>query len=184
MNLKNKNTALIVIDVQEGVDHPTDGGLNNSGAEENILKLLDRWQEDDLPYFVVQYHSPRLQSPFHKDNPSSKLKQSVRSIVGDTIIIKHFESAFMKTDLEEKLRSAGIETVIFVGFFSDQCVASTAKVANNIGFRVIVVADATATTGCPGYYNGIFFNGEDIHNLTLGSLKRDGISIMQTSELL
>jgi nicotinamidase-related amidase len=76
-----------------------------------------------------------------------------------------------------------LQTLIFVGFYTDQCIAATVKVANNLGFRVFVAADATAATGCKGY-NGKFYQAEDIHQVTLGSLQRDGISIIESIELL
>ena len=90
----------------------------------------------------------------------------------------------MKTDLEARLNEAKLHTLIFTGFYTDQCIAVTSKVANNLGFEVIVVSDGTATTGCPGYINDKYYEGVDIHQQTLGSLKRDGISIIETSDLL
>jgi len=89
----------------------------------------------------------------------------------------------MKTDLERRLRETNLETLIFTGFYTDQCVASSVKVANNLGFEVVVVSDAAATTGCRGY-DGSFYEAGDVHNLTLGGLRRDNISIIETNDLL
>jgi nicotinamidase-related amidase len=175
--------ALIVIDVQEVLDDPNQGELNNPKAGENIVKLLERWRKKRLPVFHVQYISPREQSPFYKNAPGTGIKESVKPLPGEPLIVKHFESAFVKTDLEERLKKANLQTLIFVGFYTDQCVASTVKVANNLGFNVFVVADATAAAGCKGY-NGKFYEAEDIHQMTLGSLQRDGISIIKSAELL
>jgi len=183
MDVIGKNAALIVMDVQEASAAPSDGELNNPGAEQNIAALIRRWRRDGLPLFFVKYLSPREASPFHKDAPGSKLRESCTSLPGEPVVIKHFESAFMKTDLEERLRAAGLNTLILTGFYTDQCVAVSAKVANNLGFEVVVVSDGTATTGCPGY-NNTFYRGEDIHQLTLGSLKRDGITIAESAALI
>lgn len=176
MNANNANTALIVVDVQEAVDNPSDGGLNNSSAENNIIELVRQWRMENRPLFFIQYYSPRVKSPFHKDSPTSRLKEWVTGMTGETFIIKHFESAFVGTELEQHLVDSGITDILVTGFYTDQCVAATAKVANNLGFNVSVAADATAATGCLGF-NGVFYSGEDIHQMTLGSLKRDGISI-------
>ena len=183
MNIIKENAALIIIDVQEVLDDPAQGKLNNPDAEKNIVKLLAKWRKNKLPLFLVQYISPRKASPFHRDAPGSKLRDSVKPEPGEVSITKHFESAFMKTDLEQRLRGAKLETLIFVGFYTDQCVASTVKVANNLGFKVVVVSDAAATAGCRGF-NGKFYEGEDIHQLTLGSLRRDGIRIIKSKDLL
>lgn len=182
MNINKENAALIIIDVQEALNDPAQGKLSNPEAENNISKLLAKWRRKKLPLFLVQYISPRKASLFHRDAPGSKLKESVEPEPGEVLITKHFESAFMKTDLEQRLRGANLETLIFVGFYTDQCVASTAKIANNLGFKVVVVSDATATAGCRGF-NGKFYEAEDIHQLTLGSLRRDGIRIIKSKDL-
>ncbi len=178
-----ENAALIIIDVQEVLNDPAQGKLNNPEAEKNIVKLLSHWRKKCQPLFHVQYISPRQASPFHLNAAGTNIKESVQPGPGETIIVKHFETAFMKTDLEERLSKANIKTLIFVGFYTDQCVASTAKVANNLGFKVCVVADATGTTGYRSY-DGKFYLAEDIHQLTLGSLQRDGITILHTRDLL
>lgn len=184
MDVKAKNAALIVLDVQEASAAPSDGELSNPAAEGNISALIRRWRRDGLPLFFVKYLSPRKASPFHEDSPGSKLRESCTPLPGEPVIIKHFESAFMKTDFESRLREAKLHTLIFTGFYSDQCVAVTAKVANNLGFEVIVVSDGTAATGCPGYNNDKYYEGVDIHQLTLGSLNRDGITVVESSALL
>jgi nicotinamidase-related amidase len=183
MNTIFKNPALIIVDVQNVLDDPKQDQLNNPRAEKNIAEILDMWRNKSLPLFHIQYISPRKASPFHKDAPGSGLKESVQPLPGEPLIIKHFESAFMKTDLEDRLRKAGADALVFVGYYTDQCIASTAKVANNLGFKVFVAADAAAATGCRGY-NGKYYDAEDIHQMTLGSLQRDGISIIETADLL
>ena len=183
MDVISVNAALIIVDVQEVLDDPSQGELNNANAEKNIVRLLERWRRDQLPVFHLQYISPRKASPFHKDAPGTGIKEPVKPLPGEPVIVKHFESAFMKTNLEERLSKAGLHTLVFAGFYTDQCLAATVKTANNLGFDVYVVSDAAATTGCKGY-NGKFYRAEDIHQFTLGSLQRDGISIVEMKGLL
>jgi nicotinamidase-related amidase len=179
----DKNTALLVVDVQQALDYSEDGPMNKGEkAEENIGLLVKKWRKENRPLFFVQYLSPRPGSPFHKDAPHSGLKPVATPLSGEPHVIKHFESVFMRTDLEEQLKQQGIHTLIFTGFYTDQCIAASAKVANNLGFNVIVAADASATTRCKGY-NGKVYQAEDIHQLTLGALQRDGITVMETEKL-
>lgn len=184
MDVIEKNAVLMVVDVQEALEASSDGKMNNPGAEGNLVRLIERWRRDDLPRFFVRYISPRPASPFHKDAPGSRFKASVKPRPGETVIEKHFESVFMKTDLEERLRKANLRTLIFTGFYSDQCIAASSKVANNLGFEVMAVSDATATIGCPGYKNEKFYEAEDIHRMMMGNLQRDGITILESAELL
>lgn len=54
-------------------------------------------------------------------------------------------SAFIGTDLDLRLRRLGIDTVVLFGFTADRCVSTTARMASNLGYRTIVVADACAS---------------------------------------
>lgn len=47
--------------------------------------------------------------------------------------------------LDEKLRAAGIDTIVLVGLWTDECILSTAYAGNSRGYDVVVVADAVAT---------------------------------------
>jgi nicotinamidase-related amidase len=183
MDIIAENAALIVIDVQEAVDDPSPGPLNNPDAEHTIVSLLNRWRQERLPVFHVNYISPRAASPFHKDAPGCRMKVSAKPLPDEPLIIKNFENAFLKTDLEVRLEKAGLRTLVFVGFYTDQCMAASVKTANNLGFNVFVVADASACTGCKGF-NGKFYEAGDIHQLALGGFQRDGISIIESADLL
>lgn len=178
------NAALIVVDVQEAVFDGREGELNNRGAEQTIGKLLGRWRKEGAPVFHIQYISPRKQSPFQQEAPGVSLRKSVELMSDEPLIVKNFESAFMETDLEHQLSELDVEVLVCVGFYTDQCLAATAKSANNLGFRVIVVSDATAAVGCSGYDNGKRYSGEDIHQIALGGLRRDGIEIIRSDNLL
>ena len=47
--------------------------------------------------------------------------------------------------LDEKLKAAGIDTIVLVGLWTDECILSTAYAGNSRGYDVVVVADAVAT---------------------------------------
>jgi ureidoacrylate peracid hydrolase len=55
--------------------------------------------------------------------------------------------AFQGTDLELILRSRDIDTVIIVGISTPVCCDTTAREANARDFAVLMVSDATASTG-------------------------------------
>jgi nicotinamidase-related amidase len=55
--------------------------------------------------------------------------------------------AFHGTDLELILRSRGIDTVIITGISTPVCCDTTAREANARDFEVLIVRDATASTG-------------------------------------
>lgn len=39
-----EGSVLLLIDLQNAIDHPTWGGRNNPKAEGNIVRLLTRWR--------------------------------------------------------------------------------------------------------------------------------------------
>lgn len=47
--------------------------------------------------------------------------------------------------LDEKLKAAGIDTIVLVGLWTDECILSTAYAGNSRGYDVVVVSDAVAT---------------------------------------
>jgi nicotinamidase-related amidase len=47
--------------------------------------------------------------------------------------------------LDEKLKAAGIDTIVISGLWTDECILSTAYAGNSRGYDVVVVSDATAT---------------------------------------
>lgn len=65
---------------------------------------------------------------------------------GDAIVPKFRYSCFIRgaSDLEERLRGRGIDTVLIAGTLTNVCCESTARDAMMLNFRTIMVADANA----------------------------------------
>lgn len=60
----------------------------------------------------------------------------------DDVIVKTRGSAFLRTDLESRLRARGIENIILAGYSVDRCVGLTAIDAWERDFQVILAGDA------------------------------------------
>jgi len=56
-----------------------------------------------------------------------------------------FALANTGTNLEKQLKDAGINTIVLVGLTTDHCVSTTTRMGGNLGFRVFVISDASAT---------------------------------------
>jgi nicotinamidase-related amidase len=50
-----------------------------------------------------------------------------------------------KSYLDEKLKARGIDTIVIVGLWTDECILSTAYAGNSRGYDVVVVGDAVST---------------------------------------
>ena len=62
----------------------------------------------------------------------------------DVVLPKRRFSAFFKTDLDQSLRTWGVDTVLVTGISTHVCVLTTALDAVSHDFRAIIVEDATA----------------------------------------
>ncbi len=63
---------------------------------------------------------------------------------GDLVVAKSRYSAFVRTDLEERLRALGVTSVLVTGVVMSQCVESTARDAYQRDFDVVLVEDCAA----------------------------------------
>jgi biuret amidohydrolase len=64
----------------------------------------------------------------------------------ETVIDKPGYSAFHQTDLDQILRSSGIDTLIICGVTTEVCVHSSVRAATDLGYTCITVSDACAAS--------------------------------------
>jgi nicotinamidase-related amidase len=180
------NAALIIIDVQQAIDHPKWaqwGPRNNPQAEDNIAQLLAAWRTTQQPIFHVRHMSREPHSPYRPNQPGNEFKPQVTPWPNECVIEKSTNSAFIGTSLEVDLRDADISTLIITGVITNNSVEATARMAGNLGFNTIVVADATATFARKDY-RGVLRSAEEVHAMSLANLQDEYASIMTTAEVL
>jgi len=176
-------TALIIIDVQDGLDEPRLGKRNNPDAEQNMARLLANWREKGRPIFHVQHMSTEPDSPLRPELPGNAIKQMVAPLEHEPIIQKNVNNAFVGTDLEQRLRAAAIDSVVCVGLTTEHCVSTTVRMASDLGFTTMVVADATACHDRNGF-DGTYYPAEAIHMHELIALQDEFDTILSTDDLL
>jgi len=69
----------------------------------------------------------------------------VAPLEGEIVLTKTHSSAFIGTNLDRILRDMGIENLILVGFYTDQCVEFTFVDALDYGYNCVLVIDACTT---------------------------------------
>ena len=183
MEQLSANTALIIIDVQDGFDDPRFGRRNNPDAERKIAELLAAWRSSQRPLFHVRHLSLTPGSVFEKRHPGSALKRIAAPIADEPVICKHVNSAFIGTTLEVDLRARHITDLVITGFTTDHCVSTSIRMAANLGFHVRCVRDATATFERTGI-SGKHYDAEEIHDVTLASLRDEFAAITDTATIL
>ena len=179
----DSNTALIVIDVQKGLDDPMWGERNNPNAENNISRIISFWRNNKRPVIHIQHCSVETNSPLRPNQPGVEFKPEAAPLPGEIIFQKSVHSAFIGTKLESHLRSEKIENVVIIGLTTDQCVSTTTRMAGNLGFNVLLVSDATATFNRMGP-DGKEYSAETIFSVHLSSLHNEFCKVITTEHLL
>jgi nicotinamidase-related amidase len=180
----SSNAALIIIDVQKAWDDPTlKDRRNNPDAEKRMAEVLAAWRRTSRPIFHVRHDSLLSDSLFRNDRPGNEIKDEVKPIAGEPVIGKNVNSAFIGTDLEERLRDAGIDEVVIAGMATDHCISTTARMAGNLGFKTVVVSDATATLDRVGV-DGKRYDAQLIHETSLASLDGMFADVIDSRQLL
>ncbi len=185
MNLKNPKPALLLIDIQQGLDDKAyyGGNRNNPDAEANAQRILERWRVLGLSVFHVQHSSQNSESPLHASKPGFAIQEVVQPLPGEPVLVKTVNSAFIGTDLKEQLDQAGIKTLVMVGLTTNHCVSTTVRMAGNYGYRVILISDATATFDWVGI-NGEKYDAEIMHLTSLASLNHEFAEVVDTETLV
>ena len=179
-----KDAALLIVDVQQGLDHPTYWGKrNNPQAEENMAKLLNVWREAKRPIIHIQHHSTNPNSPLRPGQPGNNIKPEVTPRPEEPLFSKSVNSAFIGTELEAYLHESGIADLVIVGLTTDHCVSTTTRMAGNLGFNVTLVGDATATFDRTGP-DGTYHTAEAMHSINLASLNDEFCTVLNTADLL
>jgi Amidases related to nicotinamidase len=177
------DATLLVIDVQKAFDNPVWGQRNNPDAEKRISELIDAWRACGRPIIHAHHVNPRPGSLFNPGSPGVELKPEGLPFPGEPVLSKNVNSAFIGTDLETRLRSSGVTTVVIVGMTTDHCISTTARMAANLGFQAVVVSDATATFERSGY-DGVRYSADQMHNTALASLNTEFATIVNTRQMV
>ena len=139
------NTALLVIDVQNGI---VAGAYNRDGVIGNISTLIYKARAENVPVLWVQ----------HSDDGDlsrgSESWQYVPELVrGDSepVVHKRYADSFEDTDLEKLLAEQRVGRLVVTGAQTDECIRSTIHGAFTRGYDVTLVGDAHTTEDLTEY---------------------------------
>lgn len=177
--------ALLLIDIQNGFDNVEyfGGERNNPEAEKNAGLILEFWRKNQWPLFHIRHDSVSPCSPLAFGQVGNAHKDEVKPLPGEPVITKNVNSAFIGTDLKERLDALGIRNLVIVGLTTQHCVSTTTRMAGNFGYDTIVVSDATAAFRAKGI-NGEVFPAQLVHEVSLATLNGEFAEVISSEEVL
>jgi nicotinamidase-related amidase len=138
------NTALLVIDVQNGV---VGGAHNRDAVVANVGALVEKARAAGTDVVWVQHNSDELVD-------GSDAWQIVPELARDDaepLVQKRYADAFEETELEAVLAQRGIGRVFLSGAQTDECIRSTLHGAVVRGYDATLVGDAHTTEDLSAY---------------------------------
>ena len=189
--------ALMVIDVQNGFVSKGGSydilGMDVSHYREVIPRIRDliiMCRDARIPVFYTQAVREAsgidLLTKTHKILPKSReerikkrpicirgtwdadIVDDIKPQENDHVVIKRRDSAFHDTETGVWLRSIGVDTLIFCGVDTSICVETSLREAFNIGYDVILVSDATASSNRK-HYESTLENVRDYYGMVMES---------------
>jgi len=155
MKLDPETSALILIDLQHGIVALKTSPHPASSVVAKAASLAAAFRKHSLPVIYVRVdlaNMLRVHADRSHDDPknpppaiASELVPASGVQAGDLVVTKRHWSAFSGTDLEERLKRAGVETVVIGGITTNYGVESTARAAVGLGFGIVFVEDATTS---------------------------------------
>ena len=132
------NTALLVIDVQNGV---VTGNHERDSVVANINQLVEKARSEGVPVVWVQHASGGLEV-------GSEAWEIVPELARDDtepVVHKRYGDSFEDTELELTLEGLKVGHLVVVGAQTDMCIRSTLHGALARGYDALLVSDAHTT---------------------------------------
>ena len=137
--LENRpNTALLVIDVQNGV---VEGAHERDAVVANVAGLVEKARQEQVPVVWVQHSSEQLA----RGSDDWRIVPELTPADAEPLVEKNYGDSFEDTTLETVLSGLGVGRLVVVGAQTDACIRSTLHGAFARGYDAILVSDAHTT---------------------------------------
>ena len=174
--------ALVIVDIQR--DYFPGGNMPLQGPEDaaaNAGRVLEAFRAAGDPVLHVQHLSPAGAGFLEEGTPGAEIVDPVRPAAGEVVIRKDAPNAFLRTDLEQRLRALAVDEVVVVGMMTSMCVDATTRAGADLGFRMTLVPDACAAPALE--HDGRRVDGADVHAAFVAALGQFYATVTPASEL-
>jgi nicotinamidase-related amidase len=151
--LTPKKTALVIIDLQQGIVGMNVAPHTGAAVVANTVKIAQRLKAGDGTVVAVRVAfsasgADRLTQPTDQPPPSgfaanwADLVPDIVALGADVLITKRQWGAFHGTELDLQLRRRGVDTIILAGIATSFGVETTGREAWQHGYAVVFAEDA------------------------------------------
>jgi nicotinamidase-related amidase len=138
------NTALLVIDVQNGV---VAEAHDRDHVVANVATLVDKARAAGVGVVWVQHNSEELVA----DSENWQIVPELTRDDAEPLVQKRYPDSFEDTDLETVLADQGAGRLLVSGAQTDECIRSTLHGAIARGYDAVLVSDAHTTEDLSSY---------------------------------
>ncbi|MEM4989193.1 cysteine hydrolase family protein [Collimonas sp. H4R21] len=177
------STALLVIDFQNEYfsgKMPIPDGARALGNAQRLTAFAD---QAGIPVFHVQHVTPAGTPIFAEGGTTVQFHDGLQPAAHHTVLQKSSVSVFPTTDIDSRLKAAGIKTLIISGLMTHACVAGAARDAVPLGYQVLVAEDACATRDLDTA-DGAVLPHAALHRASLATIADTFGDIMTTAQIL
>jgi nicotinamidase-related amidase len=178
------NTALIVIDVQNGV---VAGAYERDSVVANVAGLVEKARGEQIPVVWVQHSDDGLV----RGSDEWKLVPELAVDDAEPLVEKNYGDSFEGTNLESVLSDLGVGRLFVVGAQTDACIRSTLHGAFVRGYDTILVSDAHTTEdqsewGAPTpdkviAHTNLYWTYQGAPGRTAGTVETNGVDFRTAS---
>jgi nicotinamidase-related amidase len=182
--LENRpNTALVVIDVQNGV---VAGAYERDAVVANVGSLVEKAREEGVPVVWVQHNDAGLA----RGSDEWRIVPELAPDEAEPLVEKSYGDSFEDTDLESVLSGLGVGRLVVVGAQTDACIRSTLHGAFVRGYDATLVGDAHTTEDLtawgappPGQviaHTNLYWNDQSAPGRTAGTVETKDVDFGPT----
>jgi len=183
--LQNRpNTALLVIDVQNGV---VTGNHERDTVVANVASLVQKARREQVPVVWIQHSDEGLP----RGSDEWQIVPELAPGGAEPLVEKNYGDSFEDTTLETVLAGLGVGRLVVTGAQTDACIRSTLHGAFARGYDATLVSDAHTTEdqtawGAPPpdkviAHTNLYWTYQTAPGRTAGTVKTEDVDFAGTS---
>ena len=184
MTLDLDHLVLLSIDMQQAFDAAPWPCRWNEEVDRNGLALLAAWRGAKRPIIHVRHDSVQPDSTLAPGRPGNAFRPGFGPQGDEPLITKSVNSAFIGTDLDERLKKLGAKHVVAFGISTDMCVSTTVRMGANLGWDMVLVPDACDCFDLPCPNGGAWIPARQVHDTHVATLGFEFCRTIDVSSLI